>query len=66
MILMKCKECGNEQELHTQRMRVVDGKVVKDGDICPECGGDCEHINPREGVPSLSFTDSGTGKKVVK
>jgi len=66
MILMKCEDCGNEQELHVQVMRVVDGKVVADGEVCPECGGKAIHANPKKGIPSMSFTDSGTGKRVVK
>lgn len=68
-------ECNTCQNVHTESsttMRVRDGEVrFFNGsddpvDICPKCGGRCTETTKKEGVPNLSFTDSGTGRKVVK
>ena len=68
----ECNDCGNIHTESVTTMRVRNGEVRwfngSDDiiDICPKCGGRCKETTKREGTPSLSFTDSGTGKKVVK
>lgn len=65
MIQFTCKECGHVQEVGSTTIRFIGGEIRRDGDVCEECGGICDHTNPKKGVPSMQFTDSGTGKKKI-
>jgi len=65
MTEFKCKECGHLQTRANTTIKIIDGEVRMTGDTCEKCGGRCELANPKKGVPGMSFTDSGTGKKKV-
>jgi len=53
MNYFKCKECGKTEELASLSIRIIDGNVVRSGDICKECGGETDLLNPKEGMPAL-------------
>jgi translation initiation factor 2 beta subunit (eIF-2beta)/eIF-5 len=56
MFILKCKECGDELE----------GDVLSSSTLtCDKCGGFRTVKDPKEGVPSMSFFDNGSGKKKV-
>lgn len=68
----ECNECQNVHTESTTTMRVRSGEVRyyngsdDPADICPKCGGRCKETTKKTGAPKLSFTDSGTGKRVTK
>lgn len=53
MNYFKCKECDNVEEVASISIRVIDGKVVRTGDVCPACGGETDLQNPKKGMPAL-------------
>lgn len=62
---LKCTTCEKIKEVERIVIKVINGEVRYLDDEC-ECGGRCITANPKTGAPRLNFTDSGTGKKVVK
>lgn len=72
----KCQRC---QHIWQDDSRTSTTTGVRDGQVrifddnqgeyitCDKCGGYGQNHSPNGiGAPGLSFTDSGTGKKVVK
>ena len=61
-------DCGNIHTETSTTMRVRGGEVrYYNGsddpcDICPKCGGRCKETTKKEGLPTMKFTDRGTGK----
>ena len=62
---LKCTDCDAIKDVHQIVIRVINGEVRYENDICPECGGKCKTADPKSGVPRMSFFDNGSGKKKV-
>ena len=55
-MILRCDECGDELTTNTMNSQTL---------RCTICGAGRSVKNPKEGVPGMSFVDSGTGKKRV-
>ncbi len=73
MATFKCEKCGTSWEVNGNITSKVRGGVLRKFDdngnpvdLC-ECGEICEQVKTTTGWGAgLSFTDSGTGKRVSK
>ncbi len=67
----ECTKCDHKHNEVSTTMRVRDGEIRyynstdDPADICPECGSRCKETTKKKGVPGMTFTDSGTGKRRV-